>query len=370
MNPLALRTLFLALLAAPLVSQADGLGPIKPGPWQTVGKIPAGWVVHNTKNYHVQSEAGLEKAKRLGDHMEVMNVVYRKMFPPEKGGEKKQTIKLFKDEAGMRGYNPHVPGAAAYFSPGQREMVCYDTGKWMDEAKVEGPVTGSKPETPLERIQRRLGKLNDAWKMDLLGCAAHEGWHQYFHWYVGSQVELPSWINEGMGDYFYTAAPKDKDKGPKKTQVSLGNIFDGRLKILQEAKRQNQMVALAEFIQMFQDAYYSNPSICYAQGWALCQFLLHGANGKYAKVIPTYIRLVRDDTNTQVVTTRAFKGIDLAALETEFKAWIDQQKVSPDMKEPDLEELLKGEPGANPPAEPPTSEPPAGGTGEPGAQGG
>jgi len=369
------RTLLTGLvgswIATTAIAQAHEQGPIRPGPWQTSGKIPPGWVVHNTKNYHVQSEAGIEKAKRLGDHMEIMNVVYRKMFPPDKAGEKKQTIKLFKDEAGMRAYNPDVPGAAAYFSPGQREMVCYDTGKWMDEKKADAPVTG-KPDSPLERIRRRLGRLNDAWKMDLLGCAAHEGWHQYFDWYVGSQVELPSWINEGMGDYFYTAAPKDKDKGPKKTQVSLGNIFDGRLVILQEAKRQNEMVPLAEFVQMFQDAYYANPSICYAQGWALCQFLLHGAAGKYAKIVPNYIRFVRDDTNTRVVTTRAFKGIDFAVLESEFKAWIDQQKVSPEMQEPDLEELLRGDSegtsGEPPPAPtPPNNEPPAGGGIEPGA---
>ncbi len=75
-NPLLVTALG-AFLVAPALAQANGLGPIKPGPWQTAGKIPAGWVVHNTKNYHVQSEAGLEKAKRLGDHMEVMNVVYR-----------------------------------------------------------------------------------------------------------------------------------------------------------------------------------------------------------------------------------------------------------------------------------------------------
>ncbi|MBL8750466.1 MAG: hypothetical protein JNK78_14985 [Planctomycetes bacterium] len=316
------------VLSVSVVAQRKG-GPIRPGPWQTASKVPQGWVVHNTKNYHVQSEAGIEKAKRLGEHMEIMNAVYRRMFPPDKGGAKAQTIKLFKDEDSYQAYGAPA-GAAAYYSSGDREMVCYDTGKWMDEAKTDAPVTGRK-ETPLERIQRRMKNMADAWKMDLLGCAAHEGWHQYFHWYVGSPVSLPSWINEGMGDYFYTAAPKDRDKGAKKAQVSLGNIFDGRLTILQEAKRQSAMEPIEKFLHMDQTAYYSNPSICYAQGWALCQFLLHGADGKYSKIVPTYLRLVRDDTNTDVVTQRAFKGIDLATLETEFKAWLDEQKASPDM---------------------------------------
>lgn len=354
----------LLLLATALPAQRNG-GPIRPGPWQTAGKVPEGWVVHNTKNYHIQSQAGLEKAKRLGEHMEVMNEVYRRMFRPDKGGAKQQTIKLFKDMAGFHGYGA-PQGAAAYYSSGDREMVCYDTGKWMDDKTGAAATTG--PETPLDRIARRMKRYADAWKMDLLGCAAHEGWHQYFHWYVGSPVSLPSWINEGMGDYFYTASPKDKQDS-KKTPVVLGNTFDGRLMILKTAKRQDAMEPLAKFLAMHQQEYYSNPSICYAQGWALCQFLLHGANGKYAKVIPTYIRLVRDDTNTEVVTTKAFKGIDIATLETEFKAWVDEQKPSAEAAADEAEDPLGTGEGMPPLGEPePTPQPP-GGTGTPGGTG-
>lgn len=335
------------LAVASLPGQRNG-GQIRPGPWQTAGKIPNGWVVHNTKNYHVQCEAGIEKAKRLGDHMEVMNLVYRRLFPPDKVGAKPQTIKLFKDHATYMAYGA-PESAAAYYSRGDREMVRYDTGKWMDDKPV-APTTG--PETPLERLARRMKLSADAWKMDLLGCAAHEGWHQYFHWYVGSQVSLPSWINEGMGDYFYTAAPKG-DQAAKKAEVSLGNIFDGRLMILKAAKRQDAMEPLEGFLAMHQQEYYSK-QVSYPQGWALCQFLLHGADGKYAKVIPTYIRLVRDDTNTVAVTKKAFKGIDLAELEKEFRAWIDTQKASPEAEaDAEAEAGEGGEPPPKPPSEPP-----------------
>jgi hypothetical protein len=349
-------TLTALLLASLAPAQRQGGGPIRPGPWQTAAKVPPGWVVHNTKNYHVQSEAGIEKAKRLGEHMEVMNEIYRRMFRTDKGGAKQQTIKLFKDEKTYKGYGA-PQGAAAYYSSGEREMVCYDTGKWMDEGTPAGPITGA--DTAESRLARRLKLMDDAWKMDLLGCAAHEGWHQYFHWFVGSEVSLPSWINEGMGDYFYTAAPKEK-KGAKRTPVALGNTFDGRLMIIKEAKRQDRMVPLAEFLGMHQREYYSNPSVCYAQGWALCQFLLHGAEGKYAKVVPNYIMLVKDDTNTEVVQARAFKGIDVALLETEFKAWLDTQKPSAAAlaeAEADAQEQGQGE-AENPPAPEPEPVPP------------
>jgi hypothetical protein len=278
----------------------------RPGPWPTASKVPAGWVVFNTKNYHVQSECGDEKAKRLGEHMEVMNVVYRKMFKPDKDGSKQQTIKLFKDRKTFQAYGA-PPNAGAYYSYGDREMVCYDTGQWSDEEKKAAPVTG--PSDPLERLRRVSSRLDEILKMDVLGCAAHEGWHQYYH--------------------FYTASPKRSGK-QKAKGAELGAINNGRLWILKAAKAQDEMVRLTEFVRMLQQDYYSNPSICYAQGWAFCQFLLHGQGGKYEKLIPNYIRLVRDDTNWESVQAKVFKGIDFAVMETEFKAYIDSMKTTVD----------------------------------------
>lgn len=350
-----LSFLGLCLLVTTLPAQRNG-GPIRPGPW-TAAKIPPGWIVHSTKNYQVQSQAGIEKAKRLGEHMEVMLEVYRKMFKTDKTGAKQQAIKLFKEESGMHAYNPEVPGAAAYYSWTDRELVCYDTGKWGDEPK--GPVTGGK-ETPRDRLERRMGRMSDMMTMDLLGCAAHEGWHQYFHWYVGSVVQLPSWINEGMGDYFYTAAPKET-KG-KKIPAELGRLNDYRLVVLKAAVRQDRFVPLAQLLPMLQQQFYANASVCYAEGWALCQFLLHGAGGKYAKVIPSYINLVKNDTNVEAVTAKAFKGIDIAVMEAEFRAWIDGLKVSDTEEEDEADGAVGGAPappgtGEGTPGTPPAPEP-------------
>jgi len=342
MRQLPFASSLLLAFAAILPAQ----GEVRAGPWQTASKVPAGWVIHNTKNYHIQSQAGAEKAKRLGDHMEVMNAVYRRMFKPDKDGVKAQTIKLFKDDASFRAYGA-PPGAAAYYSAGEREMVCYDTGKWSDEKAGASPTTG--PETARDRLARRLGKFEDMMKMDLLGCAAHEGWHQYYHWLVVSRVALPSWINEGMGDYFYTASPVE-GRGKK---ADLGKTFDGRLSILKTAKRQGAMVPLAEFVRMLQQDYYANPSICYAQGWAFCQFLLHGAGGKYAKLIPTYVKLLCNDTNWENVQARAFKGVDIAAMEKEFHAYVDTMETS--VKDPFGEEEGDGAMPEEPPPPPPAA---------------
>lgn len=303
------------LLAGAAPSQRFGRGEIRPGPW-TPSKVPDGWVVHRTRHYEVQSQAGEEKAERLGEHMEVMNTVYRRMFPPGKGGAKRQVIKLLKDRENYLAYGAPA-GSAAYYARMDREMVCYDTGKWSDEEEADGPITGKR-----SALERRLSRLDDIMKMDLLGCAAHEGWHQYFAWYtVSMTAPLPSWINEGMGDYFYTASPKEV-RG-RRIPAELGRLNDGRLMVLKAAIRADRYVPLEQLIRYTQHEFYANPSVCYAEGWAFCQFLLHSGNKKYEKVIPNFIKYVKNDSNYDDVRERAFRRIDMTELETEFKAWIE-----------------------------------------------
>lgn len=321
------RFLALLLLTASLLPAQ--YRDLRRGPW-TPQQVPDGWVLEKTQHYQVQSECGVEKARRLGVHMEAMNKVYRAMFPPGKGGDKPNAIKLFKDRDGFLQYG-RMPGAAAYYSMNDREMVCYDTGTWSDE--IEAPVTGSGGDAaaPAEdddgesELLKKIARMDKAMQMDLLGAAAHEGWHQYFHWYVVSWVELPSWINEGMGDYFYTAVPK-KVRG-QKVPAELGRTFPMRLVSLKMAQPGNGLHKLSELIHYTQREYYSDPGVCYAQGWALCQFLLHSGNPKYAKVVPTFIRLVKDDTNMDAVTAKAFKGIDLDKLQQEWLQWLDKQQI-------------------------------------------
>ena len=308
-------------LAGSATAQRFG-GQVKPGPWNTRTDIPDGWVLHRTKNYQIQSECGIEKAKRLGEHMEVMNRVYRNLFRAGKGGAKQQVIKLLKDrEAYLRYGAP--PSSAAYYSRMDREMVCYDTGKWSDEDEAKAGVTGPKSEA----VVRRMRQFEELMKMDILGCAAHEGWHQYFSWLVVSMITLPSWINEGMGDYFYTASPRSDGEQTRSKPAQLGQLNHGRLMILKAAIRQDRFVPIPELIHYTKNEYYANGSICYAEGWALCQFLLHSGDKKYEKIIPNFIKYVRNDTNMEAVTERVFRGIDLDKLNEEFLAWVATLKL-------------------------------------------
>lgn len=304
---LPLSLLIVATCASPLQAQRDGL---KKGPWKA-RHAPKGWLIHQTRHYQIQSQVDRDRAKRLGNHMEGMLKVYKKYFPPGKpSSSKKYAVKLFKDRQAFIDYCGN-PGAAGYYSSTDREMVLYDTGKWMDQP--ETTTTGDEGEIDFEALKRKMS-------MDILGVAAHEGWHQYFHWYVVSWIDLPSWVNEGMGDYFYTATPKVV-KG-KKIPAVLGRLNQARLPTIQAAVRANKHVPIEKIFAYTQREYYSNPGVCYAQGWAICHFLLHSDNKLYNKLVPAFVKRFKNDGNREKNTQYIFGKIDLAKLEEEWKAWV------------------------------------------------
>ena len=300
------------LVAGSLAKQGGRKGRIKNGYWQKRHK-PEGWVIVNSANYQIQSQAGKDKGERLAKHMETMLKVYKKLFKPGKPRQgKKNVIKLFRDrEAYWRYGAPR--GTGGYYSMVAKEMVTYDTGKWLDK-HAETPTTGKSLEEQLEKLRGRL-------KMDTLGVASHEGWHQYFHWYVVSWVPLPQWINEGMGDYFYTAMPK-KTKSRRKIPAEMGRINQIRLPVIQYAIKAGKHVPVAKLIMYGRREYYGNASICYAEGWALCQFLLHNENKKYARIVPRYIKSFKKEKSWRHISKRVFKGIDLEKLDKDFTTWV------------------------------------------------
>ena len=183
----------------------------------------------------------------------------------------------------------------------------------MDEPRQ--PKTG-KQASESDRAKTRRERLR-RYQMDILGAAAHEGWHQYFHWYVVSWVELSPWVNEGMGDYFYCARPSAKG-GP----TQFGRINGTRMPRIHAMVKRDAHIPLRDFVLMSKEDYYNDPANCYSQGWALCHFLQHSGNKRYARVLPKFIKLAKSDGNMDEVNRKALRGIDLDKLEAEWKAWV------------------------------------------------
>ncbi len=296
--------------------EAQRRRPFKPGRWDTKKHYAKGFVVHNTRHYQIQSQAGMEKAKRLGKHMETMFKVYYKCFNPKKPFTKRQAIKLLKNRAQFLRYGAS-PGAGAYYSPMEHEMVCYDTGRWMDDQDADEWFSNEDEEDLMEPGFFR--KMRAKYQMDILGAAAHEGWHQYFHWMVVSPTPLPSWLNEGMGDYFYSARPKIVMG--RRMPADLGRMNHMRLLMVKLAIHGQKHVPIPALLKYTKQQYYSNGSICYAEGWALCQFLMHHENKKYKAIIPRYVFLIKNG-RPKAVHKRVFRGIDLDKLNKEWMEWV------------------------------------------------
>ncbi|MAE76222.1 MAG: hypothetical protein CMJ85_05055 [Planctomycetes bacterium] len=313
----------LALLTVASLPAQQRLG-LKVGKWPRHNR-PRGWLVYQTKHYQIQSQAGKEKAKRLALHMEAMLKVYKKTFRPPKQYNVVNAVKLFKDRKSFLAYSPTGPGAAGYYSKTEKELVFYDTNHWGDEPNQA--VTGGPGGTP-GRPPRQ---------MDVLGVAAHEGWHQYFGWYVVSWIQIPSWVNEGMGDYYYSAAPKSvRQKRGKKTPLKVGRMNAARLPVIRWAVTKGKHVPFKQIMRYEQRQYYSNPSVCYAQGWSMCHFFLHHKDKKVRALIPRYIARFRQRKQWQKNHKAIFGRVDLDTLEKEWKQWVLQQRMpgtpAPDKK--------------------------------------
>ena len=298
---------------------------VRPGEWNPK-KAPPGWVVLETEHYQVQSQIGVEKAERLAQHLEAMLDVYRGMLPFKKKFPH-FVLKVFRGREEFAEYYPRgASGTAAYYDPSAKELVGYDSGVLLGVRDIPARVRLSShldldvTEAEQQRLDELFEAITDAYTFDLAAVLSHEGWHQYFHYYTVSWVTMPSWLNEGGGDYFFTARRGDDGN------YSLGAMNDYRLRRVQMAFDEGTTVPFWRMLDFEQSDYYSNPSVFYAQGWSMVQFLMHHEEPRYRALIPKLIEDFKDNKNVRKATEKAFKGIDLRELDDEWIQWVVTQK--------------------------------------------
>jgi hypothetical protein len=350
---------------------------IQQGKWR-VGDEPEGWTVFVTRDYQVQSEVERERAEAVVSHVEAMMREYHRRFYTRKP-LKDFVLKIFADRRGYVDYGGS-PGSLAYYSDRGGELVCFDTGS------LEGLEGGVDAEALVRLVDRLTemgmppefledveiqGSLGLLARPKLLGVLAHEAWHQYFHFWIVSKVEFPSWLDEGLGDYFYTAQVSEDGR-----EVECGILNPMRFPTIWLAIRNERHVPIRELLRYRQRQYYRNPALCYAQGWSMVYFCYHGGHDRYARIPDTLIRAFKVKHDMDEATDIAFRGIDIDRFE---KEWIDFY-MAMDFKESlhgMVRDLLgidvsasplttpdpKPAPGGTPPADPPDS------PGDPGSSG-
>lgn len=324
-----------ALLLVALAAVGPGDPKVVPGAWNK-RDIPAGWTVIETEHYHVQCQAGAEKAELLAEHLESMWKVYSDFMPTRRKPET-FVLKIFRDREQFLLYEPSAKTAGAYYDASTKELVGYDSGIMLGRrdtppmVAVTDSVLARFTEPERRRIAELFEAISDAYTLDTAGALSHEGWHQYFHMYTVSNVPMPAWLNEGIGDYFYVA--RRDEQAPDGHGYRLGGLNGYRLRILQRALVDGTTVDFKTLLSFEQEDYYKNASVYYAQGWSMVQFLLHNHNPEYRELIPRLIKDFKASKNFVKSTEKVFKGLDLDRLDRDWIGWVTSLEVDDPLRD-------------------------------------
>jgi len=328
MSASALCVLLIAAVLAPGAHAGDD-DDVRAGEWGK-RKVPAGWVVVDTPHYQVQSQVGKDKAKLLGDHLEGMRLLYRELV---KSRSKMPTfvVKVFESREQFLGYRSDDlidDALSAWYDPVYKELVTFDTGVMLGKREIPTGISVDPDRlhklahADLQRIYKLLDDATVAYTDDTAHVLSHEAWHQYFHAYTVSWVPMPTWLDEGVAEYFYMATAPE---GNGRRSYKAGALNQARLRDVLRAYEDRRTKRLALLMQYEQTDYYREAAVLYAQGWSLVHFLMTHRSAKYRAVIPNLIRDFKDSKNFHESTAKAFDDFDLDELDREWLGWLLSQ---------------------------------------------
>ncbi|HVR85055.1 MAG TPA: LamG-like jellyroll fold domain-containing protein [Planctomycetota bacterium] len=259
-------------------------------------------------NYLIEYATSAEYAKKCGEELEQIQGLYRQVIPSAKGIPQCR-VKVFDREEDFQYYGLS-PGAAAYWSPGQEEVVCYkfEGDKVTLDSREEFTIAEERP------VEETTFKI-----------LYHEAFHQYMFYMMGRgrRIYVPSWLNEGLGDYFFGG-----EWAKNRSKFTIG-INDWRVKTIVNAVKKNEHVGLDKIFRYDQMQYYANAHLCYAEGWAINYFFMQSPVAKakaYHQIPLKMLEALKTGAGGpdgwQKATDKAFGGIDLQKMEEEWKAFV------------------------------------------------
>jgi hypothetical protein len=308
-------------------------GP-RPGRWSR-RQVPDGWTLQGTRHYQVQSQIGVEAAEGLGRHLEDMLVLYERFLPGARNLDG-FVVKLFETREAMLAYGVRTaqgPTVQAWYDAEARELVTYDTGVILgrrDSGTAIDLVSDrvlTMPHADLQRVLTLLDEATVAYTPDTAGLLSHEGWHQYFHAYTVSWVDMPGWLDEGLGDYFASARRVGEGS------YRLGELNQARLRDLHRAIEDGRTVHFESLLRFSQAQYYVNAEVYYAQGWSMVHFLMQHPDIDRRRLIPKLIVDFKDSKNFRESTDRVFEGLDMDQLHLEWLQWVMSQEPDDPLRE-------------------------------------
>jgi hypothetical protein len=142
---------------------------------------------------------------------------------------------------------------------------------------------------------------------------AHEGFHQFLGYELGSQV--PVWLNEGLAQYFETS------------YVQFGKLRTGiinarKLRAAQALIRSRKAPSIGELLAMDRDTFYSNGQVTYPTSWALVYYLITRDGSTYSSSrFRRYLQDLKLNQNQLLSFQRRF-GRDGFQWQSDFERYV------------------------------------------------
>lgn len=283
------------LQAAPLVLAALALSSPLPGQ-EDVGKkdsvkIKIEWAkFDDARNYAIEYERVIPRstvktvATELEDALAQYILVFR--FKP------KEKLKVkFLDSPNTYEQEGGKPSTAGHFMPGNGYLV-------LKQLRFE----------------------------DLIPTAYHEAFHQYLHYYIGEDVAIPTWFNEGMAGYF---EEMQRQRGTRKLDYKL--IDNRKLRMIKDKILTRSALPLKDLITAsytdFHDKIESQREAqFYNQSFSVIYFFMQGMGGRPAFQFADELKKTRDTAAAmEKVFGKELKHVSV--IEDKWKAYITQVKI-------------------------------------------
>ncbi|HET6202080.1 MAG TPA: hypothetical protein VFI25_04680 [Planctomycetota bacterium] len=275
--------------------------------------LSRGWKAQDTENfiliYDTKDEALVRKIR---NDLEVVRTKYMEVFPPSRPIEAVSTVRVCKDREEFRKFSGVAPNVGGFWNPGTEELVFFDAT--------------TDPDAP--PIVQKTSYF----------VLYHEAFHQFIHYSCGEIAPHP-WFNEGFGDYFGGCRIPPGGRRVEKLGPNPMRVGD-----VKRAVGRGEAAPLRNLVRMEQSAYYRNPEVHYAQGWAFVYFLRESRGALehplWSRIVAVYFDTLKakwaeerdrlgerpseeavargEKAARDAAADAAFAGVDFDALE---KAW-------------------------------------------------
>jgi len=269
----------------------------------------------NSRYYQIQTDLSDWAAKQVGEHLDAVSAAYAARFSkfPVRNNSlaplylfaSRQDYLAFLQERGINGDNT----GGMYFRSGERSGLV----GWVENKNRE----------------------------KVLSVLRHEAFHQFTYERLG--LRLPKWLNEGLATYF-------EDGIVGRNEIVTGLVSAQRLHKVQQDIRSNNCIPFeqlwnaqsSEWSQVVREDRQTASAI-YNQSWAIVQFLIHGADGKYVGAFENYFQRIGQGEAPAAAFRSAFRLNSPAQLQDEWVRYM--QGLGPDSLSLALEEMRNLAPG-------------------------